>query len=80
MKNGFVIFLAAFAVLLTSWGVFVLKPQLQLGGAEQVAVLNSSDIYPTQPSRRGEPRSANLSRKRLCRVPHRAGAADWRGL
>ena len=46
MKNGFIIFLAAFAVLLTSWGVFVLKPQLQLGGAGQVAVLNSSDIYP----------------------------------
>ena len=47
MKNGFVIFVATFAVLLTSWGVFVLKPQLQLGGAGQVAVLNSSDIYPT---------------------------------
>lgn len=47
MKNGFVIFLAAFAVVLTSWGVFVLKPQLQLGGAGQVPVLNSSDIYPT---------------------------------
>jgi cytochrome c oxidase cbb3-type subunit II len=46
MKNGFVIFLAAFAVLLTSWGVFVLKPQLQLGGAGQVAILNSSDVYP----------------------------------
>jgi cytochrome c oxidase cbb3-type subunit II len=46
MKNGFVIFLAAFAVLLTSWGVFVLKPQLQLGGVQQVAVLNSSDVYP----------------------------------
>jgi cytochrome c oxidase cbb3-type subunit 2 len=52
MKNGFVIFLAAFAVLLTSWCVFVLKPQLQLGGAGQVPVLNSSDIYPT--SRPGE--------------------------
>jgi cytochrome c oxidase cbb3-type subunit II len=46
MKNGFVIFLAAFAVLATSWGTFVLVPQLQLGGAEQVAVLNSSDVYP----------------------------------
>src|SRR5258708_4785233 len=46
MKNGFVIFLAAFAVLLTSWGAFVLKPQLQLGGAKQVAVLNSSAVYP----------------------------------
>ncbi len=38
--------LAAFAVLLTSWSAFVLGPQLQLGGAKQVAVLNSSDIYP----------------------------------
>jgi cytochrome c oxidase cbb3-type subunit 2 len=46
MKNGFVIFLAAFAVLVTSWGAFVLVPQLQLGGAKQVAVLNSSDVYP----------------------------------
>ena len=46
MKNGFVIFLAAFAVLAASWGAFVLGPQLQLGGAKQVAVLNSSDIYP----------------------------------
>jgi cbb3-type cytochrome oxidase cytochrome c subunit len=46
VKNGFVIFLAAFAVLLTSWMAFVLGPQLQLGGAQQVAVLNSSDVYP----------------------------------
>ena len=46
MKNGFVIFLTAFGVLLMSWSVFVLTPQLQLGGAKQVAVLNSSDVYP----------------------------------
>ena len=46
MKNGFVIFLAAFVVLLASWSAFVLGPQLQLGGAKQVAVLNSSDVYP----------------------------------
>jgi cbb3-type cytochrome oxidase cytochrome c subunit len=46
MKNGFVIFLAAFAVLFTSWTAFVLKPQLQLGRAQQVAILNSSDVYP----------------------------------
>jgi cbb3-type cytochrome oxidase cytochrome c subunit len=46
MKNGFVIFLVAFGVLLTSWTAFVLKPQLQLGRAQQVAVLNSSDVYP----------------------------------
>ena len=52
MKNGFVIFLTAFAVLVTSWGAFVLGPQLQLGRAKQVAVLNSTDVYPT--SRPGE--------------------------
>ena len=46
MKNGFVIFLAGFAVLATSWGAFVLAPQLQLGGAKQVAVLNSTEVYP----------------------------------
>lgn len=46
MKNGFVIFLVAFAVLTGSWSVFVLAPQRQLGGAGQVAVLNSSEIYP----------------------------------
>jgi len=47
MKNGFVIFLTAFGVLLTSWSAFVLAPQLQLGGARQVPVLNSTDLYPT---------------------------------
>jgi cytochrome c oxidase cbb3-type subunit 2 len=47
MKNGFVIFVAAFAVLVTSWSAFVLGPQLQLGRAKQVAVLNSTDVYPT---------------------------------
>ena len=46
MKNGFVIFLAAFGVLVASWCAFILGPQLQLGSAKQVAVLNSSDIYP----------------------------------
>jgi cytochrome c oxidase cbb3-type subunit 2 len=46
MKNGFVIFLAAFAVLGSSWCAFVLGPQLQLGRAKQVAVLSSSDVYP----------------------------------
>lgn len=52
MKNGFVIFLAAFAVMAGSWGAFVLAPQLQLGGAKQVAILNSTDVYPA--SRPGE--------------------------
>ena len=48
MKNGFVIFLAAFFALGTSWLLFVLEPQLELGGAKQVAILNSSDVYPLQ--------------------------------
>ena len=46
MKNGFVIFLAAFAVLVMSWAAFVLGPQLQLGCAKQVPVLNSTEVYP----------------------------------
>ena len=46
MKNGFVIFLATFAMLFVSWSAFVLKSQLQLGRAQQVPVLNSSDVYP----------------------------------
>jgi cbb3-type cytochrome oxidase cytochrome c subunit len=46
MKNGFVIFLAAFIVAGTSWCAFVLGPELQLGGAKQVSVLNTSDVYP----------------------------------
>jgi cbb3-type cytochrome oxidase cytochrome c subunit len=52
VKNGSVIFVAAFAVLLTSWCAFVLGPQLQLGGAKQVPVLNSAEVYPR--SRPGE--------------------------
>jgi cytochrome c oxidase cbb3-type subunit 2 len=46
VKNGFVIFLAAFAVLLVSWSAFVLGPQIQLGGEKQVPVLNSTEVYP----------------------------------
>ena len=69
MKNGFVIFLAVFAVLLTSWGVFVLAPQLQLGSAQQVAVLNSTEVYPT-----GRPGQAaqglNIYRANGCAACH----------
>jgi cytochrome c oxidase cbb3-type subunit II len=69
MKNGFVIFLVAFAVLLTSWGVFVLKSQLQLGGAGQVAVLNSSDVYPL--NRPGEANQGlQIYRANGCAVCH----------
>ncbi|HEY1490133.1 MAG TPA: hypothetical protein VGF90_03755, partial [Verrucomicrobiae bacterium] len=46
MKNGFAIFLAVFAMLLASWTTFVLGPELQLGGAVQVPVLNSTEVYP----------------------------------
>ena len=48
MKNGFLIFLAAFVLLGSSWGAFVLAPVLQLGAAKQTEVLNSYDIYPIQ--------------------------------
>jgi cytochrome c oxidase cbb3-type subunit 2 len=52
VKNGFVIFLAAFAMIFTSWSAFVLGPQLQLGREKQVPVLNSTEVYPR--SRHGE--------------------------
>jgi cbb3-type cytochrome oxidase cytochrome c subunit len=48
MKNGFLIFLAAFVLLGSSWCGFVLAPTLQLGAAKQTQILNSSDIYPVQ--------------------------------
>jgi cbb3-type cytochrome oxidase cytochrome c subunit len=48
MKNGFLVFVAAFVVLGGSWCAFVLAPELQLGGAKQTSVLNSSDVYPVQ--------------------------------
>ena len=46
MKNGFWIFLAVFVALGGSWCGFVLAPELQLGGAKQTTILNSSDVYP----------------------------------
>jgi len=46
MKNGFWIFLAVFVTLGGSWCGFVLAPELQLGGAKQTTVLNTSDVYP----------------------------------
>jgi cytochrome c oxidase cbb3-type subunit II len=50
VKNGAAVFFAAFLALGSSWLGFVLAPQLQLGGAKQAAVLNSSDVYPLQPT------------------------------
>jgi cytochrome c oxidase cbb3-type subunit 2 len=48
MKNGFLVFLAAFIALGGSWLGFVNGPVRQLGGAEQTTVLNSTDTYPLQ--------------------------------
>jgi cytochrome c oxidase cbb3-type subunit II len=48
MKNGFGIFLAVFIALGGSWCGFVLAPELQLGGARQTTILNSSDVYPIE--------------------------------
>jgi cytochrome c oxidase cbb3-type subunit 2 len=46
MKNGFWIFIAVFVALGGSWCGFVLAPELQLGGAKQTVILNSSEVYP----------------------------------
>ena len=54
MKNGFWIFLVVFVALGSSWCGFVLAPELQLGGAKQTTILNSSDVYPV-----GRPGEAN---------------------
>jgi cbb3-type cytochrome oxidase cytochrome c subunit len=48
MKNGFWVFCAALIALGGSWCGFVLAPELQLGGAKQTTVLNSSDVYPIE--------------------------------
>jgi cytochrome c oxidase cbb3-type subunit II len=48
MKSGFHVFLAAFIALGLSWCGFVFAPAKQLGTAKQVAVLNSTDVYPLQ--------------------------------
>jgi cbb3-type cytochrome oxidase cytochrome c subunit len=50
MKNGLSIFVAAFFLLGLSWCSFVLTPVLQLGGAKQAMILNTSDAYPVQRS------------------------------
>jgi cbb3-type cytochrome oxidase cytochrome c subunit len=54
MRNCFWIFLAVFVALGGSWCGFVLAPELQLGGAKQTTILNSSDVYPV-----GRPGEAN---------------------
>jgi len=54
VKNGVLIFLAVFVALGGSWCGLVLVPELQLGGAKQTTILNSSDVYPI-----GRPGEAN---------------------
>ena len=78
MKNGFRVFLAAFVALGVSWCGFVLAPELQLGGAKQTTVLNSSDVYPVERPGEATPGLAGLSRQRLRRLPHRTGPAGRR--
>jgi cbb3-type cytochrome oxidase cytochrome c subunit len=48
MKNGLLVFLAAFIALGSSWAGFVLAPAIQLGGQKNATVLNGSDQYPIQ--------------------------------
>ncbi len=48
MKTGVSVFIAAFVALGASWCGFVLAPTLQLGGAKQAVVLQSTDNWPLQ--------------------------------
>ena len=48
MKTGFSVFLATFVALGASWCGFVLAPVLQLGGAKQTVILQTTDNWPLQ--------------------------------
>jgi cytochrome c oxidase cbb3-type subunit II len=48
VKNGLVVFFAAFIALGASWTGFVLGSSLQLGREKLTTVLNGSDAYPIQ--------------------------------
>ena len=48
MKTGIAIFVAAFVALGASWCGFVLAPALQLGGAKQTVILQTTDNWPLQ--------------------------------
>lgn len=50
MKTGFGVFLVALAAVGASWGGFVLAPALQLGHQQQTVALQSSDVWPQQPT------------------------------
>jgi cbb3-type cytochrome oxidase cytochrome c subunit len=69
MKNGFWIFIAVFVALGSSWCGFVLAPELQLGGAKQTTILNSSEVYPV--GRPGEVnQGASVYRANGCAACH----------
>ena len=48
MNTGISIFVAAFMALGASWCGFVLAPVLQLGGAKQTVILQTTDNWPLQ--------------------------------
>ncbi len=48
MKTGISVFVATFVALGASWCGFVLAPLLQLGGAKQTVVLQTTDNWPLQ--------------------------------
>jgi cbb3-type cytochrome oxidase cytochrome c subunit len=48
VKTGVSVFIAAFVALGASWCGFVLAPLVQLGGAKQAVVLQSTDNWPLQ--------------------------------
>jgi len=48
VKTGFSVFLATFVALGASWCGFVLAPVLQLGGAKQTVILQTTDNWPLQ--------------------------------
>jgi len=46
VKNAGVLFLTGFAAMATSWGAFILAPQLQLGRETLGTVTGGGDLYP----------------------------------
>jgi cytochrome c oxidase cbb3-type subunit 2 len=48
VKTGFSVFLATFVALGVSWCGLVLAPVLQLGGAKQTVILQTTDNWPLQ--------------------------------
>ncbi len=48
MSRGPLLFLASFFALATSWLGFVLVPQLQIGGQQQVEIQETGQLYPSR--------------------------------